>query len=61
MVNDSSIPAFALTFVWGDEVSGEIPDPNMGLYGGVRVRSGKSLVEKVVAPFGGYLFQNVLG
>jgi len=61
MVNDVDVPAFALTFQWGDEVSGEVPDPNMGLWGGVRVRSGKSLLEKVVAPFGGYLFRNVLG
>lgn len=60
-VNDVDVPAFALTFQWGDEVSGEVPDPNMGLWGGVRVRSGRSIVEKVVAPFGGYLFRNVLG
>lgn len=60
-VNDVNVPAFALTFQWGEEVSGETPDPDMGLWGGVRVRSGRSLVEKVVAPFGGYLFRNVLG
>lgn len=60
-VEDVNVPAFALTFQWGDEVSGESPDPDMGLWGGVRVRSGRSLVEKVVAPFGGYLFRNVLG
>lgn len=60
-VNDVNVPAFALTFQWGDEVSGEVPDPEMGLWGGVRVRSGRSFVEKVVAPLGGYLFRNVLG
>lgn len=60
-VNDVNVPAFALTFQWNDEVSGEVPDADIGLYGGVRVRSGRSLVEKVVAPFGGYLFRNVLG
>lgn len=60
-VDDVNVPSFALTFQWGDEVSGETPDPDMGLWGGVRVRSGRSLVEKVVAPFGGYLFRNVLG
>jgi hypothetical protein len=59
-VEDVNVPAFALTFQWGDEVSGETPDPEMGLWGGVRVRSGRSLLEKVVAPFGGYLFQNVV-
>lgn len=61
MVNDVNVPSFALTFQWGDEVSGESPDPDMGLWGGVRVRSGRSLVEKVVNPLGGYLFRNVLG
>lgn len=60
-VDDVDVPAFALTFQWGDEVSGEVADPEMGLWGGVRVRSGKSLLEKIVAPFGGYLFRNVLG
>lgn len=59
--DDTHVPAFALTFAWGDEVSGETADPEMGLWGGVRVRSGRSMVEKIVAPFGGYLFQNVLG
>lgn len=61
MVDDVDVPAFALTFQWGDEVSGEVPDPEMGLWGGVRVRSGRSYSEKIVAPFGGYLFRNVLG
>lgn len=59
MVNDVNQPAFALTFTWGPKVVGETPDPDMGLWGGVRVKNGESLVEKVVAPFGGYLFQNV--
>lgn len=61
MVNDVNQPAFAMTFVWGPKVVGENPDPDMGLYGGVRVKNGESMVEKVVAPFAGYLFQNVLG
>lgn len=59
--DDVSVPAFALTFQWGDEVSGEVADPDIGLWGGTRVRNGRSMVEKVVAPFGGYLFENVLG
>lgn len=59
--DDVDVPSFALTFAWGDEVSGEVADPDIGLWGGVRVRNGRSLVEKVVAPFGGYLFRNVLG
>ena len=61
LVNDVNQPAFAMTFVWGPKVAGESPDPDMGLWGGVRVKNGESMVEKVIAPFGGYLFQNVLG
>lgn len=53
-------PVFAATFQWNDRVSGEIPDPDMGLYGGVRVRSGESLVEQIVAPYAGYLFTNAV-
>lgn len=60
-VNDVDVPAFGLTFQWGDIVSGEVPDPDIGLRGGVRVRSGESIVEKITAPLGGYLFRNVLG
>lgn len=59
MVDGVEVPAFGLTFQWNGEVSGEIADPDMGLYGGVRVRSGHSLVEKIVAPLGGYLFRNI--
>lgn len=60
-VGDVNQPAFGMTFTWGPKVAGETPDPDMGLWGGVRVKNGESLVEKIVAPFGGYLFQNVLG
>jgi hypothetical protein len=60
MVNDVNQPAFAMTFTWGPKVVGETPDPDMGLWGGVRVKNGESMVEKIVAPFGGYLFTNVI-
>lgn len=60
LLNDASDPAFAMTFQWGPHVSGERPDPDMGLYGGVRVVDGESLVEKLVAPYAGYLFKAVL-
>jgi hypothetical protein len=60
MVDDANSPAFALTFQWGDNVAGTIEDPYIGLWGGQRVKAGESLIEKQVAPFAGYFFENVL-
>lgn len=60
MVNNPAEPAFALTFQWGDKVAGEIPDAEMGLWGGVWVKAGESLVEKQVAQQAGYLFTNAI-
>lgn len=59
-VEDDNSPAFGLTFQWGDNVSGTYNDPTIGLYGGVRVKSGESLIEKAVAPFAGYFFENAI-
>lgn len=59
-VDDDNSPAFGLTFQWGDNVSGTYEDPKIGLYGGIRVKSGESLVEKLVAPFAGYMFENAI-
>lgn len=55
-------PNFLTTFQWLDVVSGENPyrPGEMGLWGGVGVYTGESLVEKRVAPFAGYIFANVL-
>lgn len=61
MVDDENSPAFGLTFQWGENVAGTIEDPYIGLWGGQRVKAGESLIEKQVAPFAGYLFENVLG
>jgi len=60
-VDDDNSPAFGLTFQWGDNVAGTIEDPYIGLWGGQRVKAGESLIEKPVAPFAGYLFENALG
>lgn len=60
MALDANAPAFALTFQWGDKVAGTIEDPYMGLWGGQRVKAGESLIEKQVAPFGGYLITNAV-
>jgi hypothetical protein len=57
---DAGSPNFLTTFQFGDVVSGENPyrQGEMGLWGGVGVLTGESIVEKVVAPFAGYLFSN---
>ncbi len=59
---DVASPSFLSTFQWLDVVSGENPyrPGEMGLWGGVGVYTGESVVEKRVAPFAGFLFQNVL-
>lgn len=59
---DQESPNFLSTFQWGGIVSGEnnYRPGEMGLYGGVGVYTGESIVEKNVAPFAGYLFASVL-
>lgn len=59
---DGNSPNFLTTFQWGGIVAGEntYRPGEMGLYGGVGVYTGESLVEKRVAPMAGYLFANVL-
>lgn len=59
---DAASPNFLTTFQWGDIVAGtmQVPAGEMGLWGGVKVLQGESVVEKQVAPYAGYLFLNVL-
>lgn len=51
---------FGMTAQLGSRVSGSIPDPDMGLRGGQRVRVGESVRELIVAPDCGYFFQNAV-
>lgn len=62
MMMDAQSPNFLTTFQFGDIVSGEnaYRPGEMGLWGGVGVFTGESVVEKQVAPFAGYLFNSVL-
>lgn len=62
MMMDAQSPNFLTTFQFGDIVSGENPyrPGEMGLWGGVGVFTGESIVEKQVAPFAGYIFNAVL-
>jgi hypothetical protein len=59
---DMQSPDFLSTFQWNDWVASEeeYKPGSMGLYGGVKVFVGESLVERRVAPYAGYLFQNVV-
>lgn len=59
---DMASPNFLTTFQWNDMVSSEteFAPGDMGLYGGIKVLTGESVVEKQVAPFAGYFFQSVL-
>lgn len=51
---------FGYTAQFGQRVAGEIDDPDIGLYGGVRVRVGESVRELVTAGDLGYYFQNAV-
>lgn len=54
------LPTFGFTAQWGDIVAGEIPDPNIGLDGGVNIRVGEHVKELVAFQEVGCFFQNVV-
>ncbi len=54
------IPTFGWTAQYGTRVSGDIPEPKVGLRGAVRVRSGESVEEVISTPDLGYLFTNAV-
>lgn len=51
---------FGLTAQYGTKISGRIPDENVGLQGGVRIRSGERVKELIVAKDVGYFIQNAV-
>lgn len=51
---------FGFTAQWGDRVAGAIPDPNIGMRGGERIRVGESVAEVIAANDLGYFFQNAV-
>jgi hypothetical protein len=59
-VDNPEEPSFGYTFQWGDKVAGENVDPDIGLLGGVRIRYGEMVKEKIVAPYSGYLFTDAV-
>lgn len=52
--------SFGYTAQFGDRIAGAIPDKNIGLKGGQRVRVGESVKELICAPDLGYFIQNVV-
>ena len=63
-INPTATPrrglTWGLTAQWGERVSGSIDDPDVGMRGGKRVRSGESVKEVVVADDCGYFFENAV-
>lgn len=63
-LNPNATPKTGLTFGWtaqyGTRVSGDIPEPKIGLRGSIRVRVGESVNENVTAPGAGFLFYDVV-
>lgn len=51
-------PTFGFTAQWGTRIAGSSPEPNVGLRGGVRIRSGESVKEVICSTDSGYLFTN---
>lgn len=51
---------FGFTAQWGDRIAGSIPDPDIGLRGGQRVRVGESVKELIAAKDLGYFFENAV-
>ena len=58
-INSRNGLTFGFTAEYGDRVSGQREDPDIGLRGGQRVRSGMSVVELITAADLGYLIQGV--
>lgn len=52
--------AFGYTVQFGSRVAGSIPDPDIGLKGGQRIRAGESVKELITASDLGYFFENAV-
>jgi len=51
---------FGFTAQWGERVAGAIPDPNIGMRGGERIRVGESVAEIISASDLGFFWQNAV-
>ena len=58
MVKSTETYTLASTFRLTDKQTWDIPDANIGLQGGIKIRVGERLKEQVVAKQAGHLFLN---
>ena len=58
LANTQRGATFGFTAQYGGRIAGQMPEPKLGLRGGVRVRAGESVRELIVAPDLGYFFKN---
>lgn len=54
------LPTFGFTAQWGTRVAGSRPDPDIGLTGGTRVRSGERVNETICAADFGWMLENAV-
>lgn len=60
LANSQGGTTFGFTAQWGNRIAGSIPDSNIGLRGGQRVRSGESVKELITASDLGFFFENAV-
>lgn len=60
LADSRSGTSFGFTAQYGDRVGMEAPDGDIGMRGGIMVRSGESVKELITAPDLGYFIQNVI-
>jgi hypothetical protein len=53
--NTQNPTTFGMTAQFGTRIAGSLPDPDIGIRGGMRVRVGEQVRELVTAPDAGYL------
>lgn len=60
LANNQAGMTFGYSAQWGTRVAGQLPDPNMGMRGGVNVRVGESRQEVIAASDVAFLFTNAV-
>lgn len=60
LADSKSGTTFGFTAQYGDRVGMESPDADIGMRGGIMVRTGESVKELITAPDLGYFIQNVI-
>lgn len=60
MAAEADQPTFGWTAQWGDKVAGTIVDGDIGIEGGVRVRSGEHVKEVIAAPDAAFFIEDAV-